>query len=300
VSAARDGKDFDHEYRLVMPDNSIKYVHVVAHALGDESGSVEFVGAVMEVTASKRSEEALRRAQADLARVNRVTAMGELTASLAHEVNQPIGAAITNANTCLRWLTRDQPDLEEAREAAMRIIKDGTRAAEIISRVRLLFKKGTPERESVDVNAVIREMIVLLRGETARYNVSVGTDLAADLPQVMADRVQLQQVFMNLMMNAIDAMKDVEGPRELVLKSRRTEDEQLLLSVSDTGVGLPVQQADQIFNAFFTTKVQGIGMGLSISRSIIESHGGRLRAGANPPRGACFYITLPTNVETHE
>jgi NO-binding membrane sensor protein with MHYT domain/signal transduction histidine kinase len=298
--AARDGKDFDHEYRLVMPDSSVKYVHVVAHALSDESGSVEFVGAVMEVTASKRSEEALRRAQADLARVNRVTAMGELTASLAHEVNQPIGAAITNANTCLRWLTRDQPDLDEAREAAMRIIKDGTRAAEIISRVRLLFKKGTPERESVDVNAVIREMIVLLRGETARYNISVGTDLAADLPQVMADRVQLQQVFMNLMMNAIDAMKDVEGPRELVLKSQRAEDEQLLLSVSDTGVGLPVQQADQIFNAFFTTKVQGIGMGLSISRSIIESHGGRLRAGANPPRGACFYITLPINVETHE
>ena len=162
--------------------------------------------------------------------------MGELTASLAHEVNQPIAAAVTNANTCLRWLTRDHPDVEEARAAAMRIVKDGTRAAEIISRVRLLFKKGTPERELVDVNEVIREMIVLLRGEATRYSISFRTELAADLPQVMADRVQLQQVLMNLMMNAIDAMKDVDGTRELDIKSQRTEDEQLLLSVSDTGV----------------------------------------------------------------
>jgi len=298
--AARDGKDFDHEYRLLMPDGSVKYVHVVAHALSDESGSVQFVGAVMEVTAHKRSEEALRLARADLARVNRVTTMGELTASLAHEVNQPIAAAITNANTCLRWLTRDQPDLGEARQAAMRIIKDGTRAAEIISRVRLLFKNGTPERESVDVNAVIREMVVLLRGETARYNIAVDTDLAADLPQVTADRVQLQQVFMNLMMNAIDAMKDVDEERELAIKSQRTENEQLLLSVSDTGVGLPLQQADQIFEAFFTTKVQGTGMGLSISRSIIESHGGHLWATGNSSQGATFQFTLPTTVAAPE
>jgi signal transduction histidine kinase len=226
--------------------------------------------------------------------------MGELTASLAHEVNQPIAAAVTNANTCLRWLTRDHPDLEEAREAAMRIVKDGTRAAEIISRTRLLFKKGSPERELVDVNDVIREMIILLRGETARYNILVGMNLAADLPQVMADRVQLQQVFMNLMMNAIDAMKNVDGTRELDIKSQRAENEQLLLSVSDTGVGLPAQQTDQIFNAFFTTKAHGTGMGLSICRSIVESHDGRLWATANPERGATFHITLPAKVEAQE
>ena len=298
--AARDGKDFDHEYRLVMPNGSVKYVHVVAHALGDESGSIEFVGAVMDVTERKRAEEALRQAQADLEHVNRVTTMGELTASLAHEVNQPIAAAVTNANTCLRWLTRDHPDVEEARAAAMRIVKDGTRAAEIISRVRLLFKKSTPERELVDVNEVIREMIVLLRGEATRYSISFRTQLAADLPQVMADRVQLQQVLMNLMMNAIDAMKDVDGMRELDIKSQRTEDEQLLLSVSDTGGGLPAQQGDQIFDAFFTTKAHGTGMGLRISRTIVESHNGRLWAGDNSPRGAIFFVSLPTKVEAQE
>jgi len=248
----------------------------------------------------KHAEEELRQAQADLSRVSRVTTMGELTASLAHEVNQPIAAAVTNANTCLRWLTRDHPDLEEARAAAMRIVKDGTRAAEIIGRVRLLFKRSAPERELVNVNEVIREMTVLLRGEATRYSITFRTELAADLPQVMADRVQLQQVLMNLMMNAIDAMKDVDGARELDIKSQRAEDEQLLLSVSDTGGGLPAQQADQIFDAFFTTKAHGTGMGLRISRSIVESHGGRLWAGDNSPRGASFYFTLPTKAEVQE
>src|SRR2546428_11995562 len=291
--ASQDGKNFEHEYRLLMPDGSVKHVHVVAHALSDESGSVEFVGAVMDVTVAKRAEEALRQAQADLAHGNRVTTMGELTASLAHEVNQPIAAAVTDANTCLRWLTRDHPDVEEARHAASRIVKDATRAGEIISRTRLLFKKGTPQWELVDVNEVIREMIVLLRSEATRYSISVRTELA-DLPQVMGDRVQLQQVLMNLMTNGIDAMKDVDGTRELAIKSQRAEDRQLLISVSDTGVGLPPQQADQIFNAFFTTKLQGTGMGLRISRSIVESHGGRLWAADNSQRGASFYIALPT------
>ena len=298
VRAAQDGKDFDHEYRLVMPDSSVKYVHVVAHALGDESSSIEFVGAVMDVTERKRAEEALREARADLAHVNRVTTMGELTASLAHEVNQPIAAAVTNANTCLRWLTRDQPDLEEAREAAMRIVKDGTRAAEIVSRIRLLFKKGTSEREQVDVNEIIREMIVLLRGEATRYKISVQTELATDLPEVLGDRVQLQQVMMNLIMNSIDAMKGVDGIREVAIQSQRAEDGHLMVSVNDTGVGLPAQEASQIFNAFFTTKPDGTGMGLSISRSIVESHGGRLWAACNTPRGASFHFTLPTKVET--
>jgi C4-dicarboxylate-specific signal transduction histidine kinase len=244
--------------------------------------------------------EALRQTQAELARVSRVTTMGELTASLAHEVNQPIAAASTNANTCLRWLAGDTPNIEEAREAASRIVKDGKRAAEIISRIRQLFKKGTSQRELVDVNEIIREMTVLLRGETTLYNILVGTDLAVDLPQVMADRVQLQQVLMNLMINGIEAMKDADGTRELAIRSQKTEEEEVLVSVSDSGMGLPVQQADQIFKAFFTTKPHGTGMGLSISRSIIESHGGRLWAASNSPRGASFCFTLPTKAEARE
>ena len=253
-----------------------------------------------DITDRKRAAEALRQAEADLAHVSRVTTMGELTASLAHEVNQPITAAVTNANTCVRWLAGDTPNIEEARDAAIRSAKDGTRAAEIISRIRLLFRKGTTERELIDVNEVIREMIVLLRGEATRYSVSLRTELSADLPQLMADRVQLQQVMLNLVMNGIDAMKDVDGTRELAIKSQRAEDEQLLMSVSDTGVGLPAQQADEIFNAFFTTKLQGTGLGLSISRSIVESHGGRLWAADNSPCGASFYFTLPTKVEAPE
>ncbi len=296
--AAQGGKDFEHEYRLVMSNGSIKHVHVVAHALNDVSGSVEFVGAVMDITERKRAEEErerLRQVHEDLARVNRVTTMGELTASLAHEVNQPIAGAITNANACLRWLAGDIPNLEEARAAARRIVKDGTRAAEIISRIRLLFKKGTPELELVDVNEVIREMIDLLRSEATQYSISVRTELTADLPRVMGDRVQLQQVLMNLILNGIEAMKDVVGTRELALKSQQTENEQLLVTVRDTGKGLPPQR-DQVFDAFFTTKPQGLGMGLSISRSIVESHGGRLWTADNSPRGATFSLTLPTKV----
>jgi NO-binding membrane sensor protein with MHYT domain len=248
----------------------------------------------------KRAEETLREARADLARVNRVTTMAELTASLAHEVNQPISAAVTNAHACLRWLTGDNPNLDEARAAAMGIVKDGTRAAEIISRIRLLFKKGTAQRELLDVNEVVREMIVLLRSEVARCSISVRMELAADLPQVIGDRVQLQQVMMNLISNSIDAMKDLGGPRELAIESRRAENEQLMVSVSDTGVGLPPQQAAQIFDAFFTTKVHGTGMGLSISRSIVEAHNGRLCALDNSPRGASFHLFLPAKVEAHE
>jgi two-component system sensor kinase FixL len=246
-----------------------------------------------DVTERRRAEEALRQAQADLEHVNRVITMGELTASLAHEIKQPIAAAVTNASTCLRWLAADTPNHEEARAAAMRIVKDGTRAGEIISGIRLLFKKSIPQRELMDVNEVIREIIVLLRSEAMRYSISIRTKLAADLPQVLGDRVQLQQVLMNLMVNSIEAMKDVDGTRELNINSQQAENEHLLVSVSDTGVGLPPQQADQIFNAFFTTKPQGTGMGLRISRSIIESHGGRLWAADNSSRGASFYLSLP-------
>jgi C4-dicarboxylate-specific signal transduction histidine kinase len=245
----------------------------------------------------RRAEESLRQAQADLAHVSRVTTMGELTASLAHEVNQPIAAAVTSANSCIRWLAADVPNLEKARAAAARIVKDGTRAADIISRIRLLFQKRTQPLELVDVNAVIEEMVVLLRGEATRYSISVRTELAADLPQVMGDRVQLQQVMMNLIVNSIEAMKEAEGTRELVLKSERGDKQQLMVSVSDTGVGLP-QAPDKIFDAFFTTKLRGTGMGLRISRSIVESHGGRLWAADNVPRGASFYLTLPGHVVT--
>jgi C4-dicarboxylate-specific signal transduction histidine kinase len=253
-----------------------------------------------DITDRKRAEESLRQAQSDLARVNRVTTMGELTASLAHEVNQPIAAAVTNAKTCLRWLTRDQPDVEEARAAAMRIVNDGTRAAEIIKRIRLLFKKGTSERELVDINEVIQEMVVLLRGEAMRYSILVRTDLEAETLRVMADRVQLQQVLMNLMINGIDAMKDVVVTRELAIKSQRAENDQILVFVNDTGVGLPPQQVDKVFEAFFTTKPHGTGMGLAISRSIVESHGGRLWAANNSPRGASFCFALPANAGAKE
>jgi signal transduction histidine kinase len=294
------GNDAEYNYRIVLPDNSIKYITSVAHPVTNESGQViEFVGTVMDVTERKRAEEErerLRQVQADLAYLSRVTTMGELTASLAHEIRQPITAALTNAKTCLRWLGREQADVQEARETASRIVNDVTRAADIISRISLLFKKGALQRELVDVNELVREMIVLLRSEANRYSISIRTELAEHLPNVTADRVQLQQVFMNLMLNGIDAMKETKG--ELTIRSEAC-DAQLLISVSDTGVGLPPAQADQIFNAFFTTKDTGTGMGLPISRSIIESHGGRLWVAGNSARGATFQFTLPVAVAAH-
>jgi PAS domain S-box-containing protein len=299
--ASREKTGFEFDYRILHPGGDIRDIHTVGHPVFSPSGDLtEYVGTVMDITERKRAEEALHQAQAELAHVNRATTMGELTASLAHEVNQPIAAAVTDANTCLRWLTRDQPDVEEACAAAARVVKDATRAAEIINRVRLLFKKSAPERELVDVNEVIPKMIALLYGEAARYEISVRAELAADLPYVIGDRVQLQQVIMNLIVNSIDAMKDVDGTRELVVRSQRTENEQVLVSVIDTGVGVPQQHASQIFNAFFTTKSHGTGLGLRISRSIVESHGGRLWAAANFPRGANFCFTLPSKVETQE
>jgi PAS domain S-box-containing protein len=302
--AIAEKSDYEVEHRILLPDGTVKHTQTVGHPVLNASGDVvQFVGTMMDVTERKRAEEErerLRHAHADLARVNRVTMMGELTASLAHEVNQPIAAAVTSANSCIHWLAGDVPNLDKARAAAMRIVKDGTRAAEIISRIRLLFQKGTPQWELVDVNEVIEGMIVLLRGETTRYSVFVRTELAADLPQVMGDRVQLQQVVMNLMINSIDAMKVVDGTRELVIASQRTENEQLQVSVSDTGVGLPPEQLDQIFDAFFTTKPHGTGMGLRICRSIVEAHGGSLWAANNSPRGASFYVSLPSKVEARE
>ncbi len=296
------GERVDHfETVRMRKDGSLLDVSLTISPMKDASGRV--VGAsklARDITERKRAEEALRQAQTDLAHASRLTTMGELTASLAHEVKQPIAAAVTDANTCVRWIMRDEPDLKEAREAAWRIVKDAKRASEIINRVRLLFKKGTPQRELVDVNEVAREMLVLLGDEASRHSISVRTELAEDLPHVIGDRVQLQQVLMNLIMNGVDAMHDVDGPRELTIKSQRAQNNELLLSVSDTGVGLPRHQADEIFKPFFTTKTHGTGMGLRISRSIVESHSGRLWAADNPPRGASFCFTLPTKAEADE
>ena len=265
--------------------------------LRDERGLVRrWYGVLTDIEDLRQAEEArerLHQLQADMARVNRVTTMGELTASLAHEVNQPIAAAVTNANACVRWLIRDQPELGEARAAAKRTVADATRAAEIITRIRALFKNGSPRREPVDVNALIAEIVVLVRREAARSGVSIHTELAAGLPAVIGDRVQLQQVLLNLMMNGIEATKEVDGRREITVTSRLHDGVQPQVSVADTGVGLP-PNADGIFNAFFTTKREGTGMGLAISRSIVESHGGRLWATPNEDRGATFHFRLPT------
>jgi PAS domain S-box-containing protein len=295
---SRGGTDWDTEHRLLMPDGAVKHIRAVAHAVPNSSGRPGFVGAVIDLTERKRAEEALREAQATLADVTRVTNLGEMAASIAHEINQPLAAAITDSNTCLRWLARDPPDVAEARAAASRCLKDTTRAADIIKRVRALFKRGAPQREPVDVNEIIREMIVLVRNEADRSSVFIRWDLAADLPKALADRVQLQQVLMNLMVNGLEAMKGTKKPGELMLKSRRVESDHLEVSVSDTGVGL--RPGDKIFEAFFTTKAEGAGMGLAISRSIVESHGGRLWAAANAERGATFSFTLPPESEASE
>jgi len=277
-----------------MPDGRTKFVLSLRAPAGPEfSGVGTIIGATMDVTDRKNAEEALLRAQADLAHASRVNTMGELTAVLAHEVNQPITAAVTNANAALRFLSRDNPDVEEAREAVTAIVHAGVRVADIVGRTREFFRKGVPQRALVDVDDVVRGTVVLLESEARRYSVSIRTWLAAGFPAVMGDRVQLQQVIVNLIMNGIDAMNEIEGARELAIRTGGTDRGEVVISVSDTGVGLPSRDADQIFNTFFTTKPGGTGMGLSISRSIVEAHGGRLWAAPNTPRGATFQFTLP-------
>jgi PAS domain S-box-containing protein len=273
---------FEKEY--FRSDGSRVPVLIAATLIGDARS--ETLAFVLDLTERKR----LRQAQADLAYMNRVITVGELAASLAHEIKQPIAAAVMDAKVCARWLQRDTPNIAEACEAASRIVKDTMRAADIIDRVRSLYRRGTPQRELVDLNEIVREMIVLLTDEANRYSIPIRTELTPSLPEVMADRVQIQQVLMNLMLNGIEAMKDTSG--ELMVTSTRTEDGQSMISVSDLGIGLPQEQPDRIFEAFFTTKSQGTGMGLSISRTIVESHGGRLWATANPGRGATFQFTL--------
>jgi PAS domain S-box-containing protein len=294
----RSGTGFAFENRdLRAQDGTYRWHLNQAVVLRDAEGKVlKFVGTATDIDDQKRAEEALRQAQGDLARINRVTTMGELTASLAHEISQPISGAMTNANVGLRKLGGDSPNLDEVRGVFTRILRDAQRATAIIDRIRSRFEKGIRNHESLDVNEIIPETIALLRDEAVRHNIVVRTDLATDLPPIVGDRVQLQQVAMNLIVNSVEAMKDVDGMREMVIKSQRGENEQILVSFSDTGIGLPPHLAEQIFDPFFTTKPHGTGMGLRISRSIAESHGGRLWAVGSDGLGATFHLSLPAGV----
>ncbi|PYX40560.1 MAG: hypothetical protein DMG83_26435 [Acidobacteria bacterium] len=293
------GQVFEDEARFRRAvDGEYRWFLVRGVPLRDPHGKiVNWYGTLTDLEDRKRAEqerEKLRQLEAGLAHMNRVSMMGEMAASLAHEIKQPIAAAVNSANSCIEWLAHEPPNLDRARASAIRIDKYGNRAAEIIDRIRSFYKNSPPERELVDVNGIVHEMFTLLKGEATRCSVAMHTELAPELPKIIADHVQLQQVFMNLMLNAIEAMQDEGG--ELTVKSQLEQDRQLLFSVSDTGPGLPAENVDQIFSAFFTTKTKGSGMGLAISRSIVESHGGRLWATSNDGRGATFYFALPTHV----
>ncbi len=292
------GKPFENEARVQRADGEYRWFLHRAVPLRDGHGTiVKWYGTAIDIEDRKQAEEErlrLRQLEGDLAHINRVSMMGELAASLAHDIKQPLTGAVMSANACLQWLRRDPPDMTEASEAASRMVSNVTRATEIIDRVQALFKRDTPERELVDVNDIAREMIALLRHTANRNSISIRTELDAALPTIAADRVQLQQVLMNLMLNGIEAMKDAGG--ELTLTSNRTDEGHILISVSDSGIGLPAHEAERIYEAFFTTKPQGTGMGLSISRRIIESHGGRLWASNNTGRGTTFQFSLPVNV----
>ena len=294
-------KDFDFEHRSLMPNGSVKYFRVVGHpSTKDDAGRVEFVGAVTDITERKLAEKALQEkevslheTQAELAHVSRLTTMGELAASIAHEVNQPLVGVVTNASASLRFLAGDSPNLVEAREALRAIIRDGNRAADVISRMRGLFKKAWPTKERLNINEAIEEVAILTRGEARRNKVALRMELAANLPSVMADRVQIQQVMMNLILNGIEAMSAVEDrKRDLIVRTQRGEGDHVRVAVQDSGVGFDPLNAERIFDAFHTTKPGGMGMGLTISRSIVESHGGRLWATANDGPGATFQFTV--------
>ncbi|HTD55701.1 MAG TPA: ATP-binding protein, partial [Silvibacterium sp.] len=288
-TAEASGQLLEYELRIRRgSDAAYRWFQTRARPLRDRRGRILKWCAVATDIEDRRRAEQL---QADLAHINRVSLMGEMAASLAHEIKQPIAGAITSASSGRLWLDRDPPNIDKALAALDRIEKDGNRAASIIDRLRALYKKAPPRRELLGVNDVIGEMAGLLRGEANHYAVSIRTDFADGLPTVMADRVQIQQVLMNLMLNGIEAMKDTGGV--LTVRSQLGQDSQVLISVSDTGVGLPADKADQIFDAFFTTKPQGSGMGLAISKSIVESHGGRIWANGSEGLGATFHFSLP-------
>ena len=290
--------DLDYEHRLLMLDHSVKYIRVVAHGSRDNDGRLEFVGAVQDVTQRRSSEDTLARTQSELAHVARVTSLGALTASIAHEVNQPLSGIITNASTCLRMLAADPPNVDGALETTRRTIRDSNRASDVITRLRALFSKKEGTTESVDLNEAAREVIALLLNEIQRNRVILRTELAGDLPLVTGDRVQLQQVILNLVRNGSDAMCAVEDrPRQLVIRTQRDEGGCVRLTVQDHGVGLDPRASDRLFEPFYTTKGDGMGMGLSVSRSIIERHHGRLWAVPNDGPGATFSFSIPRDPE---
>jgi C4-dicarboxylate-specific signal transduction histidine kinase len=293
---AMTGEDVKTAFRIVTPRGVVKHLRGVAHVIGQSAtGHPLFIGALQDVTESIVAEDALNRARTELARVARVTTMGELTASIAHEVKQPIAAAVTSAQTALRWLEARPPELGEVREALSRAVLAGKRAADVIGRIRALVAKAPPRKDSVEINAAIREVVELTRGEAVKSGVSVRTDLAEGLPPIQGDRVQLQQVILNLIINGIEAMTGVgEASRELLISSRKDDAGRVLVAVADAGPGLAAEALEQVFAAFYTTKPSGLGLGLSICRSIVEAHDGRLWASANEPRGAVFQFTLPT------
>ena len=277
-----------------MPDERVKHVHVVARAFRDEAGEVEFVGAVMDVTAIRLAERELHKTRTDLAHVMRVTSLGELTASIAHEVNQPLGAVMFNAEACLSWLDGDPPNLNEAHAALERIVRDGTRAGEVIRRIRALAKKTDTKMAPLNLNEVLSEALTFVQHELLSSRVALRMEQASALPVVLADKVQLQQVILNLVINGIEAMQPItDRPRELVIRSEQDDAQQVRVTVTDCGVGFSADSADRLFNTFFTTKSSGMGMGLSICRSIIELHGGRIWAAPNVPHGAILQFTLP-------
>jgi PAS domain S-box-containing protein len=294
-----DANDFEWQYRLVMPDKSIKYLDAVAHATRDQDGQVEYIAAIQDVTARRMSEEALDKARAQLTHVARVTSLGVLTASIAHELNQPLSGIITNANTCLRMLAADPPDVDGARETARRTIRDGNRASEMIARLRALFTKKESTTEPVDLNEATREVIALSSNELQRNRVVIQSELADDLPTITGDRIQLQQVIVNLLRNASDAMVGVhDRPRQLLIRTGQDGGHRVRVTVRDTGMGFDRQSMDKLFDAFYTTKNDGMGIGLSVSRSIVERHHGRLWAELNDGPGATFSFSIPRGPET--
>jgi C4-dicarboxylate-specific signal transduction histidine kinase len=294
--AAHDGQDFAHEYRLRMPDGRVKYIHVVAHAMRHETGGIDFVGAVMDVTAIRLAEMELHKTRSELAHATRMTSLGELTASIAHEVNQPLGAVVTNAEAGLSWLDHQPPNMKEAHCALERIVRDGNRAGEVIRRVRTVAKRTDIQMAPLELNEVVSEALALVQHELLSYRVLMRMDLASALPLILADRVQLQQVILNLVLNGIEAMQSItDRARQLMIRSERHDPQHVRVTVTDCGVGFCAEHAEQLFNSFFTTKSSGMGMGLSICRSIIHAHGGRIWATANVPHGATFQFTLPAH-----
>jgi len=294
--ATRNGTDLDVEYRVLLPDGAVKSVYIVAHAVRDESRNIEYVGAIMDITARKQAEEALRQSQGELAHLARVMTMGELVASIAHEVNQPLASVVNSASACVRWI--DAQQLEAARRSASRAIAEGHRASDIIGRIRALAQNTPPQKDWLDVNETIQDVMALARSELHRNGVALETQLSAHVPVVLADRIQLQQVILNLVMNAIEALRGVSaGPRVLAVSSEPVAATEVVIAVRDSGPGFDPQHHDRLFEAFYTTKANGLGLGLAISRRIIEAHGGRLWASADTPHGAVVQFTVPIGSE---